>query len=521
MRLNELISGLPGVTGTTGPGPSEVRVSDLTADSRTAVPGSLFFAHDGSHERGSAFCLDAAARGAVALLIPEHAEDPLTSGSAESGAVCVVRCRDTRLAEALIAERFFGSPGSTLRLVGVTGTNGKTTVAHLVHQLVNAGGTRCGLIGTVLIDDGQETAPAEMTTPPASELSRTLAVMREHGCGAASMEVSSHALDQRRADGLRFAAAVFTNLTGEHLDYHGTMEAYAEAKSRLFSLIEPGHGGVEPGVAVINADDAHAEMMLDAIPEHSRVIRCTASPTGEFRDAEVTVLASDANGLRLRLTGPFGALETSVPLIGAHNAMNTLQACCAAHACGVPAEVLAARLPTLAPPPGRMERVPGPVGGPIVLVDYAHTDDALERAIPAARTALRDPDARLWIVFGAGGDRDRSKRPRMGEVASRLAQRVVVTSDNPRSEPVHAIIDEILAGVSDDGRHRVEVQSDRAQAIRHAIASAAAGDVVLIAGKGHETTQILPDGKGGTRTIAHDDHAVALESLRSFAGAGS
>ena len=511
MRLDELIAGIDGVTAPDGRPLGSVRIADLTADSRTAVPGSLFIAHRGVKDDGSKYADDAAANGAVAVLLADDAQAPA------HGRVAIIRAADTRLAEALIAERFYGKPAESLTLVGITGTNGKTTVTHLVHQLLNRAGIRCGLIGTVLVDDGRETAPAEMTTPPASELSRTLAVMREHGCKAAAMEVSSHALHQRRADGLRFAAGVFTNLSGDHLDYHGSMDAYAGAKARLFSLLR------DDGAAIVNNDDNYAETMLAAAAESARRVRCSAVSTGAFAEAEVTILASDRTGLLLRLTGPFGGIEGRVRLVGAHNAMNVLQACCAAYAAGAASDQIAQALPKLVPPPGRMEPVPLPrgVNGPTIIVDYAHTDDALARAIPAARGALADAGARLWVVFGCGGERDRDKRPRMGRVAAELADRVVITSDNPRSEPMHRIIDEVFAGVPDARRHAVEVETDRVRAIHTAINGASNNDVVLIAGKGHETTQVIPDGAGGTRKIKHDDRLVAQAALAQLAKAES
>jgi len=509
MELGTLMESL-GVRGPVGAA-GRVRVCDLTEDSRTVVPGSLFIARRGLKADGKAFVEAAVHAGAVAILT----DDPTLQA-----VVPVVYAQDIARASALAAERFYGSPSARLALVGVTGTNGKTTTSYLAWQLLNRARRRCGLIGTVVVDDGVEVGPASMTTPPAIELSRSLSVMEEAGCQAASLEVSSHALDQKRADALRFKVGIFTNLTGDHLDYHKTMDAYAAAKARLFEMLP------EDALAIVNADDpASARMVRDC---QAPVLRCGMGP-GE--GARVTVLDMSMAGMRLRLDGPWGAVEVLTPLVGTYNAMNVLQAAAACHALGVPGAELEAGLAAVAAPPGRLERVSQPGEAFAVFVDYAHSDDSLRnvllaagRLIPgrgqglameaaAGATSPKREGGRLWVVFGCGGDRDRTKRPRMGRAAAEAADIVVVTSDNPRTERPSDIIDEILTGVPAAMRGKVTVQADRARAIRHALEQMQPGDVVVIAGKGHETEQILPDGQGGTIRTHFDDREVARAVL--------
>lgn len=515
MLLSNLIETIAARTAVTCTGPTDqVRICDLTEDSRTVVPGSLFVARGGLKSDGKRFVEEAVAAGAVAIMT----DDP----SLECHDVPILACNDVLLASAIAAEAFYGRPSASLSIVGVTGTNGKTTTTHLLWRLLNGVKRRTGLIGTVVIDDGREVAPAAMTTPPAIEVSRTLATMVECGCSAASMEVSSHSLDQRRVDALAFKVGVFTNLTGDHLDYHKTMDLYAEAKARLFQLLPA------DGLAVINAQDPAAEFM--AKRSKARVIRCWLSHEVRTGDhATVQVTDASIRGLSLLLTGPWGQITGHVPLIGDYNAMNVLQAVTCAWAMGVPTDVIQQSLPSLDAPPGRLERVSDDDCDITVFVDYAHTDDALTnvltavgRVIPgrdgssvrlAAGSERTRPGGRLWVVFGCGGDRDRTKRPRMGRVASELADVAIVTSDNPRTERPGQIIDEILDGVAPHHRAKVSVQADRGRAIRYAAEHAQPGDIVVIAGKGHETVQILSDGHGGTVHTAFDDRQVAREAL--------
>jgi len=503
-----------------------VRICDLTEDSRTVVPGSLFVARRGLKADGTAFARDAVRAGAVAIMTDDESITKLESGR---DGVPVVLAKDVALASALIAERFYGNPSSKLAAIAVTGTNGKTATTYLVWQMLNALDVRCGLIGTVVIDDGRSVGPASMTTPPAIELSQSLAAMVEAGCRAVVLEASSHALHQRRVDGLALKVGVFTNLTGDHLDYHKTMDAYAAAKARLFGMLPAN------GVAIVNADDPAAESMVRGCRAPVRRETLESGPAAlspssdnEKATSRVKILSSTIDGMALRLSGPWGTIETSVPLIGRYNAMNVLQAVDACDA--VSAEVLgrsltaddiAVALKKVSAPPGRLE--PARAGGsrsrteasvqlPKVFVDFAHTDDALRNVLTAVRGVIRPP-SKLWVVFGAGGDKDKTKRPRMGAAAAQLADRVVITSDNPRTEKPSAIVTEILAGVPTADRAKVEVQVERGPAIRHAVATAGAHDVIVLAGKGHETDQTLLNEHGKLVTIEFDDRVVASKAL--------
>ncbi len=513
MDLGELIDGL-GIRPVGGaPGDvldarrRRVRICDLTEDSRTVVPGSLFIARGGLKADGKAYIDQALAAGAVAIL--SDADD----GALGRLPVPALHAPDAMLASALLAERFYGNPSRRLGLAMVTGTNGKTTISTLVWQLLNNARRRCGLVGTVCIDDGTEVAPAMMTTPPSVEVSRTLQRMVEAGCEAAAFEASSHALDQKRLDALSIGVGVYTNLTGDHLDYHETMDRYAAAKSRLFDLVRP------DGRAIVNMDDPWCARVTGAC--RAPVWRCTGvgAPGAECR---VTVSGVSMRGMDLALGGPWGEIEARVPMVGAFNAMNVLQATAAAHALGLSRDELTRGLPGLRAPAGRLEPVPDLRAGIQVFVDYAHSDDSLRNTLAAVAPLVRGgagakKGGRLWVVFGCGGDKDRTKRPRMGQVAAELADVVVVTSDNPRTERPGEIIDEILAGVPAGLREKVTVQADRAKAIAHAIAQAAPGDVVILAGKGHETEQVLADGAGGTVRVHFDDREVARAALEGRA----
>ncbi len=519
MELSELVA-VCGATLSGGVG-GPVRVCDLTEDSRTVLPGSLFIARRGLRSDGRQFAHDAVAAGAVAVLTDD-------ASVARSAQVPVAVVGDIALAAAQVAERFYGDPSQRLAVIAVTGTNGKTTTAYLAWQILNGAGVRCGLMGTVEIDDGVAVAPAAMTTPPAIEVSRSLSVMVENGCRAVALEASSHALDQKRLDGVAIDVGVFTNLTGDHLDYHRTMERYGAAQARLFSILPP------EGTAVVNAGDpAHAAMIERC---RAKVLRCDAGASSGA-GASVEVLGESIEGMDLRLRGPWGTATARVPLIGPYNAMNTLEAVAACHAAlgpfgGLSVRAIEEALPTVKPPPGRLEPVgvPGarrsraaravPGRLPRVFVDFAHSDDALRNVLSATRSAMGGAGA-LWVVFGCGGDKDRTKRPRMGLVAAEHADRVVVTSDNPRTEKPSAIVTEILAGIPEHLWHKVEVHVDRAPAIRHAVEHAAPGDVIVIAGKGHETEQITCDERGELVRSPFDDREVAGAALGERAGSGA
>jgi UDP-N-acetylmuramoyl-L-alanyl-D-glutamate--2,6-diaminopimelate ligase len=385
------------------------------------------------------------------------------------------------------AARFNGDPSATLTILGVTGTNGKTTTAFLVRELLLAAGRQTGLLGTVKSVIGGVEHPVQRTTPEAIDLQRDLRRMLDGGDVACSIEVSSHALELRRADAIHFAAAVFTNLTQDHLDFHPTMEAYYTAKRRLFES--------PPGASIVNIDDEYGARLAREI---ERPITFAIDAGADYT---ATHVRTGLTGSRYVVTTPEGDVELSSPLRGRFNVYNVLGALAAVRAVGVDLESAAAALEQAGQVPGRFE--PVVIGQPFaVLVDYAHTPDSLENVLSAARELTH---AKLHVVFGCGGDRDRGKRPLMGEIARRLADRVIVTSDNPRSEDPEAIIDEILAGCGDEVEHVV----DRREAIERALATAAPGDIVVIAGKGHEQGQEFADGL----KLPFDDVTVARELL--------
>lgn len=509
--LETLIAGL-GVAVTRGGRGVAVEVSEIVEDSREASAGCLFVARSGAKSDGSAFASEAVRRGAGAVLAERGRIGP--GVLPESVALCESDAAEIARVAAIMAERAQGRPSTRLSLVGVTGTNGKTTTCYLIRHILNHAGVKCGLLGTVETDDGASVVESKLTTPSAPAISRTLAKMARNNCKAGVMEVSSHALTQSRTAGLTFAAGVFTNLTGDHLDYHGTMEAYADAKALLFESLGAGT------LAIVNAEDPwHARMTRGC---GARVLQCKIEDQGDVASsrgssgARAAVQSLSIRGSELDLAGPWGPINVSLPLVGRHNIMNALQAACVAHHLGLTREQVRAGLESAAAPPGRLEPVAG--SDITVLVDYAHTDDALEKALSSI-LAVRERGASLWCVFGCGGDRDRTKRPRMARVASTLADHVVITSDNPRTEDPEAIIGEIASGVPAHSGAHVHRDADRARAIEHAIQHARPGDIVLIAGKGHETYQILPDGRGGTLTRDFDDRVEARRALAGRTGA--
>jgi UDP-N-acetylmuramoyl-L-alanyl-D-glutamate--2,6-diaminopimelate ligase len=397
-----------------------------------------------------------------------------------------------------------GHPSRRLRVAGVTGTNGKSTVAFLIHHLMKSSMRRAGLIGTVRYDDGIESTKASHTTPESADLQQWLARMVENQCGGVAMEVSSHALAQERVRAIDFDAAIFTNLTQDHLDFHGTMEAYFDAKALLFDQIA-GQTAKKP-VAVVNIDDPAGRRLAARLGDRVRVTRYGLGPGSEFRASNIR---SDPAGTTYQLEVGSRKLLVRLPLIGRFNVANSLAALAAAVACGLNLREAVAHLALAPQVPGRLENVADK--RPFrVLVDYAHTPDALENAL----ATLRDlGPRRLLTVFGCGGDRDRGKRPRMGAIAERLSDFTFLTSDNPRTENPSAILDEIKAGFQGPA---FQVVPDRAEAIARAIDAAQDGDIVLIAGKGHEDYQIFAD-----RTIEFDDRRVARRCLESKSLAGA
>jgi UDP-N-acetylmuramoyl-L-alanyl-D-glutamate--2,6-diaminopimelate ligase len=467
--------------------PSTRTIVGVTSDSRKVEPGWVFVAIGGEKADGHAYIAQALARGAVALVV----DRPFDCNSAPH--VPCVRVPDTRRALAQLANAFYGHPSDQLRLIGVTGTNGKTTSTYLLEAVHRAHGETPGVIGTVTYRYAGREQPARQTTPAPEDLQRLLREMVDAGVTHCIMEVSSHALAQDRVWGCRFAAALFTNLTQDHLDYHADMQAYYAAKARLFT-------DYEPGVAILNRDDPAGATLLRETP--GPVITYGFSPEA---DVGVHHLEMDAEGITLtaRIRGECYGLRSR--LIGRHNVYNILGALATAHGSALDLQCAIAGIEQLTTVPGRFERIDA--GQPFaVLVDYAHTDDALRNVLQAARGVAT---GRVIAVFGAGGDRDRGKRPKMGRVAAEYADIAVITSDNPRTESPMAIIRAIEAGYLESGQtSRYHVIADRAQAIQEAISLAQAGDVVIIAGKGHETYQIL-----GNERIPFDDRQVAMTAL--------
>jgi len=500
MKLRELYVGTD-LAGVVGDGDTEIAA--LAYDSTRVVPGTLFFSVRGQRADGHDFAPAAVERGAVALVVERRLELPVPQ----------VVVPDARAAMAPIAIRFWGDPTASLRVAGITGTNGKTTTAFLIRHVLDAHGIQTGLLGTVKSIVGGSEEEVERTTPEAIDLQATFRRMLDAGDTACAMEVSSHALAQNRTDGVRFAVAVFTNLTQDHLDFHAGMEDYFRAKRRLFLS---GDGAqTTPAAAVVNVDDPYGARLAADLREAGGPPLRTFSPSGapeaDYRAVEASF---DASGSRFRCAWPDGEVEVSTPLPGHFNVENALAAIAACHAMGVSVEAAATALADAGRAPGRFE--PVEAGQPFaVLVDYAHTPDSLENVLNAARLLTA---GRLVCVFGCGGDRDRDKRPKMGEIAARLADRCVVTSDNPRSEEPQAIIADILGGIpgyaNGDGREDVTVEPDRRAAMALALADARPGDTVVIAGKGHEQGQEFEDG----RKIPFDDRTVAAELLGQAAG---
>jgi UDP-N-acetylmuramoyl-L-alanyl-D-glutamate--2,6-diaminopimelate ligase len=496
MRLDEVIAtgdgvvqGAPGAARGIDAEVAVVEITGLAYDSRAVAPGSLFFCVTGFQRDGHDFAAQALARGAAALVV----ERSLGLGAPE------VLVESARAAMGPAAVRFYGDPSAELRVVGVTGTNGKTTTAFLLKALFEAAdpGSSCGLLGTVKSVIGGVERAAGRTTPEAIDLQADFRAMLDGGDRACAIEVSSHALELGRAEGIHFAAAIFTNLTQDHLDFHTSMEDYFRAKRRLFEA--------KPGVSVVNVGDPYGWRLAQEI---DRVVTFAVEQDADYR---ATDLRCDAGGCHFVVHTPIGEREVALPMSGRFNVANALGALAAAHALGGDLDLLVEALERGVSVPGRME--PVDEGQDFaVLVDYAHTPDSLENVLRAAREIA---GGRVICVFGAGGDRDRGKRPLMGEIAARLADVTIVTSDNPRSEEPEAIIAEILAGAAGapqpQGARPIASIPDRREAIFRAIAVAAPGDVVVIAGKGHEQGQELKDG----RKLPFDDVAVARDALRA------
>ncbi|MEE2896201.1 MAG: UDP-N-acetylmuramoyl-L-alanyl-D-glutamate--2,6-diaminopimelate ligase [Planctomycetota bacterium] len=494
------------------------RIGRIDDDSRRIGPGDLFVARPGTVSDGAAHIADAVAAGAAAIL--GEAPDP----PGVEGGQRAVRLRVAEPLEAGVAfaRARWGDPADRLRIAGVTGTNGKTTVATFIRQLVAGTIGPCGLVGTIETHDGRAARPARVTTPGRIELVELLAGMVDAGCDRLAMEVSSHALDQGRVADLDFEVAIFTNLSGDHLDYHRTMEAYAEAKARLFD------GLGREGVAVVNLDDPAAERMLrNAGGRRIGIFRrgAAASRTGHARvDRSVSyeIVAIEPAGMVVRVAGLGGdgpdgvGIEIPLRLHGAYNAFNVTAALVSAIELGVPVDDAAALASRLEAPRGRLEAAHDVAAGDRVrvFVDYAHTDDAIATVLAAMRDSVPE-GGRLVAVIGAGGDRDRGKRPRMMRAALDHADRVAVTSDNPRTEDPEAIVREVASGAGPGETADYFIEVDRRRAIDRVVQEADDGDVVVIMGKGHEAFQLV-----GVERRPFDDRAVAVEALERRRGAG-
>ena len=497
MTLAELLGGVPAHTfrvKVDAKAADGATVTGLSYDSRQVKPGHIFFALRGVHSDGASFAPQAIAKGAIAVV----AESTAPAGTS----VPWIQVSSDRGALAALAAAYYRHPSEELLLVGITGTNGKTTTSYILASIFEAAGVKCGRIGTVGYRIGSREIDAARTTPEAPDLQQMLRDMVDQRCGACAMEVSSHALSMHRVDDLRFAAGVFTNLTRDHLDFHGDMEAYFTAKRRLFELLPEG------AVGVINVDDRRGADMVAA----------TRRPVTYAIDGQADVrpgpLSFSLDGLTFDVRTPRGTLHVRSRLVGRPNAYNILAAAATAMALDLPFSAIEAGVSALEHVPGRFEVVSSSSDDVRVIVDYAHTDDALKNLLETARPLAT---GRVVTVFGCGGDRDRTKRPLMGAVAARLSDLVIVTSDNPRSEDPERIIEEIRRGIvvpadrmparGQSGTPSLAI-ADRRAAIERAIRDARPGDLVLIAGKGHEKYQVI-----GDRTLPFDDVEVARAAL--------
>jgi UDP-N-acetylmuramoyl-L-alanyl-D-glutamate--2,6-diaminopimelate ligase len=486
VTLMELAAVLPGAEIL--PSARGLEVARVTADSRSVRPGDVFVAIRGARFDGLDYASDAIRRGAVAVI----ADRPAPAGTP----VAWIAVADARKALARMAARVNGEPATKLVLAGVTGTNGKTSTTTLLEAILARRYGQAGFLGTIGYRTPRRSLEADRTTPDATVVQELLAEMVADGAKAAALEVSSHALALERVEGCRFDVAVFTNLTRDHLDFHGDMESYYAAKKLLFDLRKPGAFGV------INADDPYGRRLLSEIAPPA----ASYSPSGADADYSAVSAVCDLTGVRFELAHAGGRLPVASPLLGRFQLANLTAAASAGLCLGVPGPDVAAAVAHVDNVPGRLERVD--VGQPFpILVDYAHTPDALERLLQAVRELT---DKKIVLVFGCGGDRDRGKRRPMGEIAGRLSDVAIATSDNPRSEDPEAILREVEAGLAASGAKRFFKIVDRREAIRKAIALADPRTVVVIAGKGHETTQVI-----GVHEIPFDDRKVAAELART------
>ncbi len=485
MRIESILQVIQSVTVR---GDRNLDIKGIAYDSRQVRPGYLFVALKGARHNGADFIEEAIRRGAVAVVSEESA--------IRRGSITHIRVDDARRALAEIACAFHNHPSVRITTIGITGTNGKTTTAFMLRGILRAAGRKPGLIGTVMYEMGERCIPASRTTPEAPDIQAMLDQMLHAGCDSAVMEVSSHALVQKRVWGVDFDVGVFTNLTRDHLDYHKTMDEYFAAKSLLFQ----GLGRMEKrAAAVINIDDDWGQRLAGIGGGWAALITYGFHPAADVR-ADATQF--DERGTVFRVSSPWGQAEVRLKTLGAFNVQNALAAIASAGAIGIPLARTVEALRTFVSAPGRLEPVSN-ARGLRVYVDYAHTDDALERVLETLRGLAT---GKLMVVFGCGGDRDRGKRPRMGAAAARWADHIILTTDNPRSEDPRRIIEEIAAGIPAGASWEAEL--DRETAIARAIARARSGDTILIAGKGHENYQEFD------RTVTpFDDREVARRLL--------
>lgn len=477
MRLRELLEGMEVISQTISP---DTEITHVCVDSRATQKGSLFVAVPGNRCDGGHYARQAVDRGAVCVVCQSELPPDLPW----------VKVRDARLALSQLACRWYGHPSRQLTMLGVTGTNGKTTVTYLLRHILQRTGMKTGLIGTVQNIVGEQTFPAQRTTPDALQIQQLLSAMTKNGCSHAVMEVSSHALDQHRAEGIDFAVGIFTNLTEDHLDYHGTMGCYCDAKAKLFQMSRMG---------VCNADDPWTERLLAGES-------CPSVYYGIHNPAEVWAEDIFLHSRSVDFTVCTARTRTPVHLgvPGRFSVYNALGAIAACGELGIPPEECAAALATFPGVAGRMEVVPTPGKPYTLLIDYAHTPDALENVLKTVRGFAQN---RVIAVFGCGGDREREKRPLMGHIAGKLADLTIITSDNPRTEEPMAIIRDILPGIA-GAEDKYIVEPDRRGAIALAMGRAAAGDVIVLCGKGHETYQEI-----GDKTIPMDEREIVRSLL--------
>jgi UDP-N-acetylmuramoyl-L-alanyl-D-glutamate--2,6-diaminopimelate ligase len=505
-RVGSLVSVEPAAP--IAPAAARRQITGVEYDSRQVATGAIFVALRGQHADGATFVQQALVRGAAAIV----AETDPPAGFTGPW----LKVADARKALAALAAVYYGHPSDDLLVVGITGTNGKTTTSYIMAAILDEAGVKCGRIGTVTYDVGTEERDAPRTTPEASDVQRLLREMASNGCGACAAEVSSHALTLKRVDFVRFAAAIFTNLTRDHLDFHGDMESYFAAKRRLFELLPPG------ATAAVNVDDRYGAELAASLT------RKLTYGIDQPADINAGPLDLSLGGSRFEIRTPRGAFEVSSELPGRPNVYNILAAVSVGVALDLPARAIQQGVRRVAHVPGRFQMVSAPEDDIFVVVDYAHTDDALKNVLETIRPLAK---GRLITVFGCGGDRDRTKRPLMGAVAARLSDLVVLTSDNPRSEDPATIIEEIKRGIQPPSdrptMHRGEVLPpirvtpyltivDREAAIERAVRDAAPGDVVLVAGKGHEKYQVI-----GDKTLPFDDVAVSRTALKRRRNSGA